>query len=333
MTEEYLPRRKRELDSLNSFNPFSYLTGTRVSEQKPLAQKSSDFFNVGKRGMLDFLNPRPSPRPSWFSAAPALAGPAAIVQGQKTALSFFSAIFSYFFYLSIITFFIFMILIVVHYTITPIFKFDSKTPASVNLSSDGQLTWTSGPASSDSQPVPGFNNLLNSDYTISFDVFISPDFSAVSSPRVVLYRSTSVKKLTATMDISKILTTFDDSNLIVYVDSMKNDLYIITQTTTTNGNVTPEPLPVITNVPIGSPFRIGIIFATNYVEVYINGKLEATRVLKGTLIGSIGSFYSPPSMVGSSVSIANLQYWPRILMPSELSAVGPALPAASFFTK
>ena len=306
--------------------------------------------------MLDFLYPTPSLRPSswfaaaparpssWFAAAPARpsswfsAAPAVspIVQGQKTALTFFSAIFSYFFYLSIISFFIFMILIVVHYTITPIFKFDSTANGTLDLSqgtSDGQLTWTSGPAASDSQPVPPFNNLLNSDYTLSFDLFISPDFSAISSPRVVLYRSTSVKKLSATMDISKILTTFTDSNLIVYVDSMKNDLYILTQTTTPNGHVTPEPLPVIRNVPIGSPFRVGIIFTSNYVELYINGKLEATRILKGTLIGSIGSFYSPPSMMRSSVRVANLQYWPRILTPSDLRGAGPVLPDATFFTK
>lgn len=328
MAEEYLPRRRKELDSLNAFNPLSYLTGTLFPEQKPLAAKSPSFFNVGKRGMLDFLRPAAAPL-----AAP-LAAP--MIQGQKTALTFFSAIFSYLFYLSIITFFIFMILIIVHYTMTPIFKFDSDKTGSLDLSkgtSDGQLAWSSGAAPSDSQPVPPFNSLLNSDYTISFDVFVSPDFSAISSPHVLLYRSRSVKKLTATMDISKILTTFDDSNLIVYVDSMKNDLYIITQTTTPNGQVSPEPLPVITNIPVGSPFRIGIIFTSNYVEVYINGKLEATRILKGTLIGSIGSFYSPPAMVSSSVRLANLQYWPRILTPSDLRGVGPVLPAASFFTK
>ena len=330
MAAEYLARRSQELASLNSFSPFSYLTGTRIPEQKPVVPKSPSFFNVGKRGMFDFLRPAAAP------AAPAFASPAAMIQGQRSALTFFSAIFSYLFYLSITSFFIFMILIIVHYTVTPIFKLDSNTPGSMNVSqsiTDGQLAWSSGAAPSDSQPAPPFTSLLNSDYTISFDVFISPDFSAISSPRVVLYRSTSAKKLTATMDISEILTQFDDSNLIVYVDSMKNDLYILTQTTTPTGHVTPEPLPVITNVPVGSPFRIGIIFASNYVEVYINGKLEATRILKGTLIGSIGGFYSPPAMVSSSVRLANLQYWPRILTPSDLNSVGPVIPSPSFFTK
>ena len=334
MNEDYLARRKRELDSLNSYNPFSYLTGTRVPQEKLLEKRNS---GLERSGLFDFFRPAlPVRQASWFSGAPVLAGPVAVIAGQKTALTFFSSGFSYLFYLSIITFFIFMLLIVVHYTITPIFKFDSTTTALVDLSSgtvDGQLTWFLGPAPADSAPTPGFNSLLNSDYTISFDIFINTDFSSISSPHIVLYRSTSPKKLSATMDISKILTTFTDSNLIVYVDSMKNDLYIITQTTTPDGQVSPEPLPIITNVPIGSPFRVGIIFTSNYVEVYINGKMEATRVLKGTLIGSIGTFYSPPAMVSSSVKIANLQYWSRILTPSDLRSAGPVLPDPSFFTK
>lgn len=230
-----------------------------------------------------------------------------------------------------------MILIVVHYTITPVFKFDSSgTSAPIDVSAgitDGQLSWSSGPAPPDSPPSPGFKNLLNADYTLSFDMFVSSDFSTVSSPHVVLYRSTAAKELAANMNISTILTTFTDSNLIVYIDSMKNDLNIITQTTTTNGDVTPEPLPTIVNVPVGSPFRVGIIFTSNYVEVYINGKLEATRILKGTLIGSPGTFYSPPSRVSSSVQIANIQYWARILTPSDLRAIGPVLPEPSFFKR
>jgi hypothetical protein len=261
----------------------------------------------------------------------------AAAAGSITAFSFFSGFFSYLFYLSIITFFIFMILIVVHYTVRPIFKFDLTVGESVPFdlskgTSDGQLTWTSIPALPDLPPNPGFQSLLNSDYTISIDVYSSPNFSMMQTPRVLLYRSSSPKELTATMDISKILTTFTDSNLILYIDSMKNDLYILTQTTTTTGQTTPEPLPVIRNIPMGTPFRVGIIFTSNYVEVYINGKLEATRILKGTLIGSAGTtFYSPPSMVSSAVKVANLQYWPRILTPSDLRAAGPVLPNASFF--
>lgn len=323
MSEEYLPRRRKELDSLNAFNPFSYFT-----TQAPPVKKEVSWLDsvAAKQSVL------PRPQQSWMEMGTSFMRQ----RPTNTATTFFSSIFSYFFYLSIITFFIFMILTVVHYTLTPIFKFDSSGSAPLDLSkgtADGQLTWSSGPPSSDSSPTPPFKNLLNSDYTLSFDVFISSDFSTIRSPHVILYRSRSPKKLTATMDISQILTSFDDSNLIVYVDSMKNDLYILTQTTTTNGQVTPEPLPVITNVPIGSPFRIGIIFTTNYVEVYINGKLEATRVLKGTLIGSIGSFYSSPSMVSSRVKIGNLQYWSRILTPSDLRSAGPVLPPASFFTK
>ena len=348
---EWFARRAAELGRLGSyFSPPVAL---------PQLQKERSVFDFWPAGAGErrvnqqapvwgsWVGSQPPTRGSWFGSQPPTRGswfgsqlsPQQQQQQRSTttAISFFSGIFSYLFYLSIISFFIFMLLVVVHYTITPIFKFDSSgASAPIDVSSgttDGQLTWSSGPPPPDSSPSPGFSNLLNADYTLSFDVFLSPEFSMIQTPRVLLYRSTSPKKLDANMDISTVLTRFTDSNIIVYIDPLKNDLCILTQTVTTTGQVTPEPLPTIVNVPVGSPFRVGIIFTSNYVEVYINGKMEATRVLKGTLISSLqGKFYSPPSMVSSIVKIANLQYWSRILTPSDLRGVGPVLPAASFFT-
>ena len=339
-TADWIKRRGSELDGLSSIFPSIFPSAVQP-ERRAVADSSWSFPNAS-RGYPE------ASRGSWWGGPEASRGYPEASRGRswwspreqrptETAVSFFSGIFSYLFYLSIISFFIFMILIVVHYTITPVFKFDSSgTSAPIDVSAgitDGQLSWSSGPAPPDSPPSPGFKNLLNSDYTLSFDVFISTDFSTVSSPHVVLYRSTAPKDLTANIKVDNIPTIFTDSNIIVYIDSMKNDLNIITQTTTTNGSVVPEPLPPIVNVPVGTPFRVGIIFTSNYLEVYINGKLEATRILRGTLIGSLGTFYSPPSRVSSSVQIANIQYWARILTPSDLRAIGPVLPAPSFFKR
>ena len=348
-TAGWIDRRRSQFGELSSFLPSFF--SDPLQPQRRVVADSPWSYAAASRGYPD------ASQRSWWGgpAYPAASqrswwgGPAypAASQGSwwspreqrptETAVSFFSGIFSYFFYLSIISFFIFMILTVVHYTITPVFKFDSSgTSAPIDVSAgitDGQLSWSSGPAPPDSPPSPDFKNLLNADYTLSFDVFISTDFSSVSSPHIVLYRSSAAKELAANMDISTIPATFTDSNLIVFVDSMKNDLCIITQTTAPNGSPTAELLPVITNVPVGTPFRVGIIFTSNYVEVYINGKLEATRILKGTLIGSPGTFYSPPSRVSSSVQIANIQYWARILTPSDLRAIGPVLPEPSFFKR
>jgi hypothetical protein len=355
-TSDWIDRRRRELGGLSSF--FPSIIPSAAPPQRRVVPDPSRGLPYASRGSW-WGGPEAS-RGSWWGGPEASrgswwGGPEAsrgswwgsdASRGRswwspteqrptETALSFFSGIFSYLFYLSIISFFIFMILIVVHYTITPVFKFDSSgTSAPIDVSAgitDGQLSWSSGPAPPDSPPSPGFKNLLNSDYTLSFDVFVSTDFSTVSSPHVVLYRSTAPKELPATIRVDQISGIFTDSNIIVHIDSTRNDLNITMQTKTSSDVSTSESLPPIVNVPVGTPFRVGIIFTSNYVEAYINGKLEGTRILEGTLIGSQGTFYSPPSRVSSRVKIANIQYWARILTPSDLRAIGPVLPAPSFF--
>jgi hypothetical protein len=246
---------------------------------------------------------------------------------------FFGGLISLLFYLSLIAMFVFLILVFVHFTITPIFKFDVNDRGLVDISAgkDGQLVWQNTFAESDAKAT--FENQLNCNYSISLDIFIKNQLSASTAPRVLLYRGESPVELAADTPASDILTLYNESNILVYLDPSKNDLNVVAITMSSDLTPTPEAIPPIPNVPVDTPFRLSILFQPGYMEVYMNGELQATRVFIGRPKETIGNFYGPPEFVREVSRVGNLQYWPRILAPSEVRSSGPVLPGPDFFVK
>jgi hypothetical protein len=242
-------------------------------------------------------------------------------------------VIAFFFYLSLIAMFIFLILVFVHFTITPIFKFDMNDRGLVDISAggDGQLVWQNTFADSDEKAT--FKNQLNCNYSISLDIFIKNELSASTSPRVLLYRGESPVELARDSPVSELLPLYNNSNILVYLDPSKNDLNVVAITMNSELIPAPEAIPPIPNVPVDTPFRLSILFQPGYMEVYMNGELQATRVFIGRPKETSGNFYGPPEFVRENARVGNLQYWPRILAPSEVRSSGPVLPGADFFVK
>ena len=175
-------------------------------------------------------------------------------------------------------------------------------------------------------------NPKSCDYTISFDVFVPAAYQPITAPHVLIYRSDAEVSMGASVKTSDLLSTFATTNILAYIDSSKNDLNIYAVTTSgISGVYTKEALPPITNIPQGTPFRLSIAFMPNYVEVYVNGKLNATTVLKGTPVKISSQFWPPPKSVSAAVQVGNFYYWPRALMASELQSLVST--SDDFFTK
>jgi hypothetical protein len=166
------------------------------------------------------------------------------------------------------------------------------------------------------------------------DVYLSGTFQASQVPRVLLYRAKSDVKYTGT--VSNMLTQFPDTNLIVWIDPMKNDLYASAVTVNAQAQrlIDPSPQVAIENVPVKKVFRVTLVFTPKFLEVYINGKLEVTHPFKNSLssIADTSVFYGPLSAVNNNVLISNLAFWPRMLTAREVRSYGSPITNEAFYS-
>jgi hypothetical protein len=291
-------------------------------------------------------------------------------QGARISQGYMNSFFTLGFSISMFIFVLFLILVFINYTVTPIFSFSPSEPALITIpvASDRQIAFTMGPAASDLSA--NFVNIPACSYTISSDVYLSGDFMASGFPRVLLYRSIQsggVSMPTSTLP-KNIASQFPDTNLIVWLDPMKNDLYVSAITNGSTGVSAVLPVPTtagsgsagsgsarsgsaaptslstpnrvetispIENIPIKKVFRLTIVFTQQFLEVYINGNLEKSLPFIGAPITTAtkASFYPPVSAVGQNVRLANIAFWPRPLTAREVRAYGAPIANETFFFK
>lgn len=230
-----------------------------------------------------------------------------------------------------VIFVLFVILLVVHYTITPIFKFSFGDKGIIPLSqtNDGQLVWTKGPVAADLS-ANVFRILPNS-FTVQMDVFVDSQTTLNKFDRVLFYRA----RRAVIPDNSKtLMKQFEESNLIIRLLADTNDLVVSGVTLQQPNNqetATLESTPTLLNVPIRQPFRITIVLLPQVLEVYLNGKLFGTKTFRYSLKSSAAYFFGPPDMYRDSVRVMNVQYWDRALTSLEIRNAGPALADMSSF--
>jgi hypothetical protein len=230
-----------------------------------------------------------------------------------------------------VLFVLFLILLVVHYTITPIFTFSIGDQGYIRLAdtSDGQLVWTKGPVTADLSA--NVLRILPNSFTVQMDVFVETTTVLSSNDRVLFYRSMRP----VTPDMSKtLMEQYPDTNLIVRLLPDTNDLVVSAITLQDPGNpmtATLESTPTILNVPIRQPFRITILLLPQVLEVYLNGRLFGTKTFRYTLKSTPAYFFGPPDTFRTSVRIMNVQYWDRGLTSVEARKAPPALADVSLF--
>lgn len=236
--------------------------------------------------------------------------------------------FTYLFYLSITAFVIFLLLIIVHYTYTPIFSFSAGDGGYIKLASgvsDSQIAWEDEPPGS--SLITKFTNILPCGFTVSLDVFIDKDLSLSNMERMILYRG----KRTVVPDKTKTLqANYSESNLLIYLQNDTNDLVVSAITSDATGTFV-ESAPTVLNVPIRKPFRVTAVYLPNLLEVYMNGRFVGSRVLKGKPLQTATQFLPPPEQFQQTVKILDVSYWARPLLAREIVAAPPPLPDASKF--
>lgn len=248
------------------------------------------------------------------------------------------SLISMLFYGSLYVFLLFLILIAIHFTAFPIFSLSPNDNGIISIPtiSDQQTAYIKAPAISDLSA--NFVNVPACTYTLSTDVYLSGDFQASNVPRVLLYRSATTKISPPSTDTKdNLLTRFPGTNIIIWLDCIKNDLYVSVVTTSDGTAATRrlETTPAVENVPMRKVFRVSVVFTQQFVEVYINGNLEKSMAVKNPpmTVADNSYFYPVISTIGPNVLISNLAFWSRALSAREVRAYGMPLTNEAFYTK
>ena len=226
-------------------------------------------------------------------------------------------------YLFGIAIIIFIILLFIHFFITPIFSSQPGAPGIITLPGldKGDLFWNK----SSPEVIP--NSVLpiqNMEYGYSFiiDIFIiNPHVHFSNHPRI-LFRRGGTLRPTPTGDT--LAGMIDNYNIVGALLPDTNDLIVSVLNTSNNTeNV------LIPNVPVQEPFRLGVVLMNQALEVYINGHLMKTRTFTTPPKSVKGDFYPLNGRETPLAKLQNLKIWPSILSSPEIRYAKPDMPNAS----
>jgi hypothetical protein len=228
---------------------------------------------------------------------------------------------------------LFVILLIVHYTIKPIFKIKDAGPGMIPVPTVGKESsgfyWTKTAGSlNSSDTVLGATDDGTFNYSMTIDILIKDPNVSSNIDRPILTRSDSqFTPAPVSVEGVSIIQQVGNYNLAMYLDKSTNDLIVSTMSTTATGAVIENVL--IENVPVQKPFRVGVIMGNRYMEVYYNGKLHSTRQLAGPPLAVSGTFIPPTGNFAVMADVRNLRIWKGVITPPEMSYL-PALSIADF---
>jgi len=240
-----------------------------------------------------------------------------------------SKVLKYGFYLTVLALIIFIILFITHYLGFPVFSFSPGSSGVIPIPTSTTLQVAFGKSPATPDISCDFKNLYPTNYTLSMDIFINGAAPLTAVPRVLLYRSSNQIVLPSSTTTGTLKTTFPNSNIIVYMDPLVNDLYVAIADQA--GNVlTSKP---IQNVPLRSPFRVIIILSDHFLEIYMQGEIVQTMPIPKPPIATppTAAFWGPPAIVNQSIRVANIMYWNFPLSAKTVRTYGTAVSDAGIF--
>lgn len=215
-----------------------------------------------------------------------------------------------------------IILLFVHFTIRPIFQFTPGGSGIIPIPgfSDGKLYWKKAKDVSPlTEATMGISTIPSQNWSFTLDLFIQNPTTLSANYIPVFLREEIIAVGTGP-------TTNAKSNAHIYLIPGTNDLVV----GTTNAANNVEDV-VLSNVPVQTPFRVGVVILDVAMEVYVNGRLMKTRVFDAPPGNFTGRFLPPQGAAADLVKVRNLQIWTRPLTASEVRYATPALMSGSEF--
>ena len=256
------------------------------------------------------------------------------------------------YYIVLFIFVAFLLAVLIHFTITPIFRFKpgDKGLITIPAASDRWLYWNDkaqprplrlAPPEGDKGGMYPFEN----NFTVSIDLLVRRLAQTTQKNRLVLVKANRFKpddwlNAAPTDDIQAYMST--KASMIVYFDE-NNDLNVCAYIGQTGTPANSKPLK---NIPLYKPFRLTIVVEERLFTVYLDGqhvfqRAVATGIIRNGMDTGINvanqnqGFYAPPlwsdTAEQQSIYHQNLMVWHRPIMAPEVREASPALALESHF--
>ena len=212
-----------------------------------------------------------------------------------------------------------IIILFVHFFITPIFRLRPGTPGLIPVPGfdDGILYWSSSSTLLPNATLP----IRSQSYGYSFhvDIFIENPLAFSPTPRLLFHRGGVMKESPSGATLLGILQRY---NVAVALTPDTNDL-LVSVLNKEKGMET----SILHNVPVQTPFRLSTVIMEQGMEVYLNGQLVKTRRFKAPPLDITGDIVPMPGLA----TLRQLKLWGRVLSASEIREATPALSTAKDF--
>jgi hypothetical protein len=212
---------------------------------------------------------------------------------------------------------IMVILLFIHFMITPIFILHPGDPGYIPFPGfdDGKLYWSSGLTGI----IPNNTTPIKSssyNYSLILDTFIENPLQFSQTPRILFTRAATVKE---TPTSETLLGLYRAYNLVIGLLPDTNDLIVSVMNKDNN-----MENAVIPNIPVQQSIRIGVIIMEQAMEVYINGNLVKTRKFASPPKDVNGDIAGPLGINTNIFKVRNLKIWDRILKTTEIRYATPS---------
>ena len=272
------------------------------------------------------------------------------------------------FYMVLYAFILFLALVLIHFTVYPVFIFTPGEKGLIGVSStdDSVVYWNNK-----KQPTPNIYGPIDTDpigkypfinnFSFSVDLFVRKMTDSTATTRVILYKTyangeqVTPRPPTAIADPLATSPSLDQMTDITnkYMNSKVSMFMYLTQTNDlvvtffSGNNGTPYSSRQIKNIPLYTPFRVTVVVEDKTFTVYINAKQAFQRSIPITnpialntygplsnIIQNSQRFFPPPIWADSPVKtifLQNLHVWNRAIRYNEVQTAQPALALESDF--
>ena len=256
----------------------------------------------------------------------------------------------FFFYFFLYGLVLFLMLILVHYAVYPVFQFvpGGKGIIPITTTTDYSMYWNKGIQPITAAPDRSItaDSLINykfeNQYSVSIDICLTDLTGKSGLDRLIFYSSTSpfdptTSSLQSGAVANGIASQFSNKStgvsMICYVDDNTNDIIVTYFLNAGDGSKVQRSSFPIQNIPLYTPLRIMIVYDTNIFTVYYNGLQVSQTSVGGTSPQNPGKneiFYAN-TRTGKCGYVQTLMLWSRAVHQEELAGVKVALTPISKF--
>jgi hypothetical protein len=249
------------------------------------------------------------------------------------------------YYFTLYTLLLFLVLVVINYTVTPIFSFYPGSPGVIPVPgvTNDLVYWKDKTQPAFSEPVPKKDDKLYGTsyvkmFSFSIDLYVRELAASNASTRLILYKASAPVSGGDKSGPPKIDATFTGDSFINYMKKRSSMIMYLTDTndlvvTFFSGSKQYNTAP-IKNIPLYTPFRITLVVEDKMFTIYLNSKQVFQRLVPELITmpsdGNSGMqlFYSSPEWSNNprhSIYVQNFHLWSRPITYKEVISARPAL--------